>query len=91
MYFGSMNGLNHLKLKIPLAFLERDKQYVAHIYSDADPGDGTRTHVQINRYLVDSTILLDADMLPSGGQAIRIVPATAEDIKTYSEHQKTVK
>lgn len=85
-YVGSMNGLNHLKLKNPLTFLEKGKQFVAHIYSDADPGDGTRTHVQINRYLVDSSVLLNADMLPSGGQAIRIVPATAEDVGTYSEY-----
>jgi alpha-glucosidase len=85
-YVGSMNGLNHLKLKIAFSFLEKDKPFVAHIYSDADPGDGTRTHVQINRYLVDSSVLLNADMPPSGGQAIRIVPATAEDIKTYSEY-----
>ena len=85
-YVGSMNGLNHLKLKIPLDFLEKDKQYLAHIYSDAGPDDGTRTHVQINRYLVDSSVLLNADMPPSGGQAIRIVPATAEDIRTFSEY-----
>ncbi len=85
-YVGSMNGLNHLKLKIPLTFLEKDKQFVAYIYSDADPGDGTRTHVQINRYIVDSSVLLNADMPPSGGQAIRVVPATAEDIRTFSEY-----
>jgi len=31
-------------------------------------------------------VSLDADMPPSGGQAIRIVPATAEDVGTYSEY-----
>ena len=85
-YVGSMNGLSHRKLKIPLTFLENDKQYVAHIYSDAGPDDNSRTHVQINCHLVDSSVLLNADMLPSGGQAIRIVPATAEDIRTFSEY-----
>ncbi len=59
---------------------------MAHIYSDAGPDDKTRTHVQINRYLVDSSVLLNADMPPSGGQAIRIVPATAEDIRTFSKY-----
>ena len=85
-YVGSMNGLNRRKLKIPLTFLENDKQYVAHIYSDAGPDDNSRTHVQINCHLVDSSVLLNADMLPSGGQAIRVVPATAEDIRTFSEY-----
>jgi len=85
-YVGSMNGIKRRKLKIPLTFLEKDKQFVAHIYSDAGPGDETRTHVQINRYIVDSSVLLNADMPPSGGQAMRIVPATAEDVRTYSEY-----
>jgi alpha-glucosidase len=85
-YVGSMNGLKRRKLKIPLTFLEKDKQFVAHIYSDASPGDVTRTHVQINRYIVDSSVLLNGDMPPSGGQAIRVVPATAEDIRTFSEY-----
>lgn len=85
-YVGSMNGLNHSKLKIPLTFLEKDKRYAAHIFSDADPDDKTRTHVKISRYLVDSSVLLNADMPPSGGQAIRIVPATTADVRTYSEY-----
>jgi len=85
-YVGSMNGLKRRKLKIPLTFLEKDKQYVAHIYSDAGPDDNSRAHVQINRYLVDSSVFLNIDMSPSGGQAIRIVPANAEDIRTYSEY-----
>jgi len=85
-YVGSMNGINRRKLKIPLTFLEKGKQYLAHIYSDTGPDDGTRPHVQINRYIVDFSVLLNADMPPSGGQAIRIVPATTEDIRTFSEY-----
>jgi len=81
-----MNGINRRKLKIPLTFLEKGKQYLAHIYSDTGPDDGTRPHVQINRYIVDFSVLLNADMPPSGGQAIRIVPATTEDIRTFSEY-----
>ena len=77
-YVGTMNGLDHRKLDIPLTFLEKDKQYVAHIYSDADANDNTRTRVRIERRLVDPSVTLAADMPPSGGQAIRIVPATAE-------------
>ncbi len=82
-YVGSMNGLSHRKLKIPLTFLENDKQYVAHIYSDAGPDDNSRTHVQINRHVVDSSVFLNIDMPPSGGQAIRIIPATAKDVRTF--------
>ena len=81
-YVGSMNGLKRRDLQIPLTFLEKDKQFVAHIYSDTGPDDMTRTYVQINRYIVDSSVMLNADMPPSGGQAIRIVPATTEDVRT---------
>ncbi|HUU15888.1 MAG TPA: glycoside hydrolase family 97 N-terminal domain-containing protein [Sedimentisphaerales bacterium] len=88
-YVGSMNGLNHRKLKIPLSFLERGKQYLTHIYSDASHGDGTRTHVQINRYIIDSSVSLDADMPGSGGQAIRIVPATEKDISRNPKYNET--
>jgi alpha-glucosidase len=85
-YVGSMNGLKRRELQIPLTFLEKDEQFVAHIYSDTGPDDMTRTHVQINRYIVESSVMLNADMPPSGGAAIRVVPATAEDVRTYSEY-----
>jgi alpha-glucosidase len=79
-FLGMMNGSQHRSLRIPLTFLEEDKQYVAHIYSDADPGDKTRTHVQISRHIVDSSIVLNAEMPPSGGQAVRLVPAAPDDL-----------
>jgi alpha-glucosidase len=87
-YLGSMNGLNHRELKIPLSFLEKDKQYVAHIYSDAGPGGKTRTHVRIKRYIVDSSVVLKTEMPPSGGQAVRIVPAKVDDIRMFSKYQR---
>jgi alpha-glucosidase len=82
----SMNGLSRRKLNIPLAFLTDDRQYVAHAYSDAGPQDGSRTSVQIDRYLVDSSVTLQASMPPSGGQAIRIVPASKSDVDTYPDY-----
>lgn len=85
-YVGSMNGLNHRKLKTPFTFLEKNKQYLAHIYSDAGPDNKSRTHVQINRYIIDSSVSLDADMPPSGGQAIRIVPATEKDLSRHPKY-----
>ncbi|MHC4888392.1 MAG: glycoside hydrolase family 97 protein, partial [Planctomycetota bacterium] len=81
-YIGSMNGLNHQVLDISLTFLEKGKPYVAHIYEDADLDDKSRTHVRIKRFLVDSSTVLKADMPPSGGQAVRIVPAFADDMET---------
>ena len=82
-YVGSMNGSKHLRLEVPLVFLDENRPYVAHVYSDAGPDDESRTHVQINRYLVDSSVVLNAEMPPSGGQAIRLHPAAANDLRKY--------
>jgi len=85
-YVGTMNGFNNRKLNVPLTFLEKDKQCVAHIYSDAGPEDNSRTHVRIERYLVDSSVTLTADLPLSGGQAIRIAPASLEDTRKYKRY-----
>jgi alpha-glucosidase len=69
-----MNADEPHTLEVPLDFLDKDHQYVAHIYSD-DPAVPTRTHVKISRYIVDSSSILSADLPPRGGQAIRIRPA----------------
>jgi alpha-glucosidase len=86
-YVGSMNGSQRRNLEIALTFLDKNRQYAAHIYSDAGPDDKTRTHVQIHRYLVDSHVVLNAEMPPNGGQAVRIHPTTANDLKTYHKYQ----
>jgi alpha-glucosidase len=73
-FIGCMNADEPHTLEVPLDFLDKDHQYVAHIYSD-DPAVPTRTHVKISRYIVDSSSILSADLPPRGGQAIRIRPA----------------
>ncbi|MBW7988951.1 MAG: glycoside hydrolase family 97 protein [Planctomycetes bacterium] len=86
-FIGCMNGDNRHYLDVPLNFLDKDRRYVAHIYTD-DPAVPTRTHVKISRYIVNSLSIINAELPARGGQAIRIVPATAEDVKTYSKYSK---
>jgi alpha-glucosidase len=73
-FIGTMNGMEPRKLDIPLTFLDPDQDYVAHVYSDGDPDDRTRTHVRIARRSVDCRTILTAEMPGSGGQAVRITP-----------------
>jgi len=73
-FLGCMNHGQARTLDLPLAFLAKDKKYLAHIYSD-DPAVPTRTHVRIDRQPVDATTVLKAELSAQGGQAIRIVPA----------------
>ena len=85
-FIGCMNGNGPHTFDVPLDFLDKDRRYIAHIYSD-DPAVSTRTHVKISRCIVDSSSVLKVELPPRGGQAIRIHPATADDIRTYSKYE----
>ena len=85
-FIGCMNGNERHTFDVPLDFLDKDRPYVAHIYSD-DPDVLTRTHVKISRYIVDSSSVLKAIIAPRGGQAIRIVPAATNDLKAHHKYQ----
>jgi alpha-glucosidase len=80
-FIGCMNGNDPQALDVPLNFLDKNRQYTAHIYSD-DPNAATRTRVKISRRSVDASSVLNIELPPRLGQAIRIHPATAEDVKT---------
>ncbi len=73
-FIGCMNANEPHTFEIPLNFMDKDRPYVAHIYSD-DPAVLTPTHVKISRRTVDSSRVLTVDLPPRSGQAIRIHPA----------------
>jgi alpha-glucosidase len=70
-FVGCMNGSEQRVLKLPLDFLGEGRSFRAHVYSD-DPAVETRTHVRIDRIDVDADTVLDIDLAPRCGQAIRI-------------------
>ena len=75
-YVGTITNNEARRLKVPLAFLDAGRAYTAEVYEDARPEDDvkTRTQVRIRRQRVDRGTVLEADLLPSGGQAVRLVP-----------------
>jgi alpha-glucosidase len=83
-FIGCMNGEAPRTLDVPLDFLDPDRTYVAHIYSD-NLAVRTRTHVKISRWMVNSATILKVDLAARGGQAIRICPATADDLKAHDK------
>ena len=85
-FIGCMNAEAPRTLDVPLDFLDAGRSYVAHFYSD-DPAAPTRTHVRIDRRIVDSSTALKVELGSQGGQAIRIHPATPDDLKTYSVYR----
>jgi len=81
-YVGTITNTEARTVDVPLAFLDAGRKYVAEVYDDARPGDGveTRTQVRVSRRAVDRTTVLRAELKASGGQAVRIVPATDVDL-----------
>jgi alpha-glucosidase len=73
-FVGSVTNTDARKLKLPLNFLPEGKKFEATIYSD-DATIKTRTKVAIKRIKVDSKTVLDYQLVASGGQAFRIIPA----------------
>lgn len=82
-FVGTITNNDARKLDVALSFLENDKQYLASLYTDGGEKIKTRTHVKIDRFLVNSTTVLKADLRPSGGLALEIRPALKEDMKRY--------
>jgi alpha-glucosidase len=72
-FIGSMNSKLPRELDVSLDFLDKGKNYTAHIYSD-DESVNTRTRVKIEQKAVNSETVLRVKMVKNGGQAIRIVP-----------------
>ncbi len=70
-FVGTMANNDGCKLSIPLNFLPEGKTYTAHIYDD-DPKVKTRTKVGIKTMKVTNKSVIEANMQPSGGQAIWI-------------------
>jgi alpha-glucosidase len=87
-FIGTITNNDFRQLTIPLAFLKKGRKYVAHVYNDGGEHIKTRTHVKIDRFVTDASGELTTLLQPSGGQAIRLVPATREDIKSLKYVKK---
>ena len=72
-FVGTITNNDARELKIPLDFLARGKKYEATIYTD-DQTVSTRTKVGIKTVEVDSSAVLMAQLVASGGQAVWIKP-----------------
>ena len=70
-FVGTITNNDERELKVSLSFLPKGKKYIANIYSD-DSTVKIRTKVGIKQVKVDSTTVLDAKLVGSGGQAVWI-------------------
>ncbi|WP_079527774.1 glycoside hydrolase family 97 catalytic domain-containing protein [Halobacillus hunanensis] len=81
-YIGSITDENARVLKTELNFLEKGQKYVAEIYSDGPKVDleSNPEPVSINRVIVKANDTLVSSLAGGGGQAVRIYPASTEEI-----------
>ena len=86
-FLGAITNTEGRVLDIPLSFLDKERLYLASIYSDGGEAIPTRTHVKIERFIVDSHSVLPADLKASGGIAAEIRPASASEIRLHIRHQ----
>lgn len=82
-FLGAMNANSTRTFTVPLDFLTPGQKYVENVYSQ-DPSVPTRTHVRIDRSVVDSTGTLTMTLDASRGEAVRLLPASPPIIKSIS-------
>lgn len=86
-FVGAITNTEARKMTLPLNFLTPKQKYVAHIYVD-DERVQTKTHVKMLKYIVTAKDLLQFSLKASGGAAVHLEPAKAEDLKNYKSLPK---
>ena len=72
---------------VPLSFLDKDKTYLACIYTDGGEKVKTKTQVKCTYLLVKSTQTMKFQLKPSGGAAIRLIPVDGKEMKKYKAYK----
>jgi len=82
-FIGAVTDENSRVASVPLAFLDKEKKYIATIYADADNADwkSNPEAYKIDKFVVDGKSVLKLKLANGGGAAISIMPATGEQLK----------
>jgi len=83
-FIGAVNANSTRTFNVPLDFLPPGQKYSENVYSQ-DSSVPTRTHVRIDRYVVDSTGTLSITLAASGGEAVRLLPANPPAIQSLAQ------
>jgi len=82
-FVGNVNGNEARISKIEFDFLEKDKNYIATVYSDASDAHykSNPQAYEIKKYRVNSKSKLSQKSVPGGGYAISIIEADKAEMK----------
>jgi alpha-glucosidase len=85
-FIGSMTNEKGRDLSLPLTFLDQHRTYIAEIYRDADDADWKTNPIayKIEKQAVTSDSILTLHLAPGGGEAIRLKPATPEEVTAFN-------
>ncbi|ARI76892.1 hypothetical protein HM131_08585 [Halobacillus mangrovi] len=88
-YMGSITDEKARDLDVDLDFLDKDKKYVAEVYSDAHNVDLEENPeaVSIQKVIVSHKDTLVTSMATGGGQAVRMYPASKEERKDLPKYK----
>lgn len=88
-FVGLLTNTEARTLQVPLQFLDKNRKFIAHIYTDDDKVP-TKTKVAVRKYLVDAKDVLRFSLKASGGAALHLEPAAAGDVKSIKKLPKIV-
>lgn len=86
-FLGAMTNNEGSEEEIPLDFLDKNKVYLASVYTDGGEKVKTRTQVECSYLLVDASMTMKFDLKPSGGAAVRFVPVEAKEAKGLKKYK----
>jgi alpha-glucosidase len=88
-FIGAITNTEARKMVLSFDFIEANKKYIAHFYID-DETVQTRTKVKLQKYIVTSEDMLTLSLKASGGAAVYLEPAMANDLKVYMRLPKSL-
>lgn len=89
-FLAAMTNNDGSKENVQLSFLDKDKTYLAYIYTDGGKEVKTRTQVKCSYLLVEASRTMKFDLKPSGGTAVRFVPVSKDEAKKYRKYRGEV-
>lgn len=82
-YMGAVTNAEDRTVAVPLTFLDEGQAYFAEVYSDAQTTSWQANPALVERteVIVTSADTLNMSMVAGGGQALKLTPATPEQIE----------